>query len=443
LTETVLLKNAFIVTMDEQRRIIERGYVKIDDGKIESVNRGYSRGSADTVIDARGKIAIPGLICTHNHMYGILTHGMPVRKPPSSFYQFLQDFWWPHVEYQIGEQEITAATQMACTLMAKTGTTTFADILEAPNSVPGALETEARVVEKSGLRGTLSFEASERAGGSKADDALNENARFIEKRNHRESKVRGMMCTHTIFTCSKEFLERARDLAGKLQVGIQIHLEEGRYESEYSTQRHGKLPVEVYEEIGFLNSELLASQCVHTQPREAEILKKYDVKLSHMPISNCEVGGGIAPVPEFLQAGLTVGLGTDGYVTDMFEVMRAAFLIHKARLENASIMPAPVVFEMATVDGAKALGLEKRVGSIEVGKQADIVLLDSKKFPTPITPENAYSQLVAHGNGEDVDTVLVSGETIVEKGEMKTLDERRAVRECSRTALQLWNKSQN
>jgi 5-methylthioadenosine/S-adenosylhomocysteine deaminase len=443
LIETIVLKDAFILTMDQKRSIIERGYIKIEDGRIESVSAGRYKGSPDLVIDAKEKIAIPGLICTHNHMYGVLTHGMPIRTPPSSFYQFLQDFWWPHVEDRIRQSDIAAATQMACVLMAKTGTTTFADILEAPNSTPNALETEAKIVKRSGLRGILSFEASERAGEDKAENALKENANFIQRRNHRQSEmVTGMMCTHTLFTCSTQFLEKARDLGKQLGVGIHIHLEEGRYESEYSMKHYSKLPIEVYEDLGFLNSKLLASQCVHTEPREMEIMRRHGVKLSHMPLSNCEVGGGIAPVPEFLQAGLTVGLGTDGYVTDMFQVMRAAFLIHKARLEDASAMPAPRVFEMATIQGAKALGLEKSVGSIETGKQADIVLLEPS-FPNPVTTQNVYSQLVAHGDGKDVDTVLVAGKVLVKDGEIKTVNELRAKRECCEAALKLWQEAQN
>jgi 5-methylthioadenosine/S-adenosylhomocysteine deaminase len=171
-------------------------------------------------------------------------------------------------------------------------------------------------------------------------------------------------------------------------------------------------------------------------------MRKHNIKLSHMPLSNCEVGGGIAPVPEFLQAGLTVGLGTDGYVTDMFQVMRAAFLIHKARLEDASVMPAPLVFEMATIQGAKALGLEKLVGSIEMGKQADIVLLEPS-FPNPVTAQNVYSQLVAYGDGKDVDTVIVAGKVLVKDGEIRTVNEPKAKKQCREAALELWQEAQN
>jgi 5-methylthioadenosine/S-adenosylhomocysteine deaminase len=179
---------------------------------------------------------------------------------------------------------------------------------------------------------------------------------------------------------------------------------------------------------------------VHTKRQEIEVLKRHSVSIAHMPLSNCEVGGGIAPLKELLEAGLSVSLGTDGYVTDMFEVMRAAFLIHKGYLQDASIIPASTVIEMATISGAKALGMEDQIGSLQVGKQGDVVLLDPS-FPTPLTPENAYSQMVAFGTGNDVDTVIVSGKVIASRGRMRTIDEQEAKKDCSNVAKRFWNNA--
>jgi cytosine/adenosine deaminase-related metal-dependent hydrolase len=438
-TERVLVKNAFIVTMDEQRRVFEKGYIVVNGETIEKLGKGSPKHiKADRVIDATGQVAIPGLVCTHTHMYGVLSHGMPLNNPPTTFYGFLKDFWWPRVEDKLGTREITASTRMACVQMARSGTTTFADILEAPNSLPGALDAEADIVRKAGLRGVLSFEATERAGESIAEHSLNENVHFIQNWNHRHELVRGMMCTHTLFTCSTTFLQKARELASRLRVGIHIHLEEGRYETDYSTEKYGKLPVEVYESIGFLSNDILASQCVHTRPLEIAIMKKHGVKVSHMPLSNCEVGGGIAPLYDFLNAELTVGLGTDGYVTDMFEVMRAAFLIHKGKLQNASVIPATVAFEMATIGGARVLRMENETGSLKVGKQADLVLLNLT-LPTPLTPQNIYDQIVAFGTGSSVETVIVSGAVIVDNGKTTGVREQEAKEVCAKVARELWS----
>ncbi len=428
-----------IVTMDPQRRVLLNGYVLVDQGTIQRVGEGQPNVSAEKEIDARGKIAIPGLISTHTHMYGILSHGMPIANPPRTFRGFLEDFWWPKVENRLGKSEIRDATRMACVEMMKTGTTCFADILEAPNAIPGALDEEAQIVGKAGLRGVLSFEASERISESNGEESLQENARFVQRWNPSDGLVKGMMCTHTLFTCPLPFLSRARKLASQLSSGIHIHLEEGKYETEYSNEKHGRLPVEVYEEIGFLGADLLASQCVHTTPEEIAILAKHDVKTSHMPLSNCEVGGGIAPVKQFVDAGLTVSLGTDGYVTDMFEVMRSAFLIHKGYLQDATVLPAEQVFEMATLSGAKALRISDRVGSIQAGKDADIVLVNNRFF-TPVTASNVYSQLVTFGKGSYVDTVIVRGRTVLEKGVTTTISEEQTRAACAQAAEEFWSK---
>jgi cytosine/adenosine deaminase-related metal-dependent hydrolase len=364
---------------------------------------------------------------------------MPIETAPSNFRDFLYDFWWPYVEDKLNKDQIRAATRLACVEMAKSGTTCFADILEAPNSIPGALDAEAEIVKEVGLRGILSFEASERLGADNADASVKENLEFIKKWNQSDEIVRGKFCTHTLFTCSLEFLRHVRELANQFQAGIHIHLEEGAYETDFSLKKYRDLPAKVYDRIGYLGSDLLASQCVHTQPEEITLLQKRGVKLAHMPLSNCEVGGGIAPVWQFLGAGLTVGLGTDGYLTDMFDVMRAAFLIHKGYLQDASVMPAETVLDMATIKGAEAVGLGNQTGSLEAGKKADIILLDAQ-LPTPVTPDNVVAQLVTFGKGSFVQHAIVNGRPIVANSRVITTDEDKARIRCRNAAESLWNQ---
>ncbi len=436
----LLIKNCLIITIDPERRVISKGFVAVKDSKITSIGPGEPSGlSSDLAIDASNKIALPGFVCSHNHMYGVLSHGMPIGAAPSNFRDFLYDFWWPYVEDRLNRDQIQAATRLSCVEMAKSGTTCFADILEAPNSIPGALEGEAAVVKEVGLRGILSFEASERLSPDNSDASVKENLEFVKKWNRRDDIVRGKFCTHTLFTCSLEFLRRVRELANQFQAGIHIHLEEGAYESDFCLKKYGELPGKVYDRIGYLGPDLLASQCVHTRPEEIALFQKRGVKLAHMPLSNCEVGGGIAPVPQFLGAGLTVGLGTDGYLTDMFDVMRATFLIHKGYLQDASVMPAETVLDMATIKGAEAVGLGDQIGSLEVGKKADIILLDAQ-LPTPVTVDNVVAQLVTFGKGSFVQHVFVNGKTIVESSRVVTTDEENAKVRCRSAAELLWNQ---
>jgi 5-methylthioadenosine/S-adenosylhomocysteine deaminase len=439
--KSLLLKGKYVLTIDERYGIIPSGAVISEDDKILAVGPAKeieSSYSADETIDAKEGIVMPGLICSHSHMYGILSHGIPVSNAPSTFIRFLEEFWWPQVENALTREQIHAAVLMSSIEMAKTGTTCCADILEAPNSIPGALEVEAKATEEVGVRSVLSFEATERLSEENGWKGVEENLNFIKKRNRRrDSLTRGMFCTHTTFTCSAEFLKKVRQLANQYPAGIHIHLEEGAYESKYCLDRYRKLPVEFYESIGFLGPDLLASQCVHTEPKEIKILQKHGVKVAHMPLSNCEVGGGIAPIPSFLDQGATVGLGTDGYIQDMFEVMKAAFLIHKGKLQDASVMPADKVIRMATIDAAKAIGIEKLAGSITPGKKADIITVDLNA-PTPITPDNLVTHLVVFGHGSMVRNVMINGNKIMRNRKILTVNESIARKKCREAAESLW-----
>ena len=438
---SLLVKGKYVLTMDEKYGIIQDGAVIVENDKIidvgssKEIERSYS---ADEIIDAKDCVVMPGLINSHNHMYGILSHGIPVSAAPSTFIGFLEEFWWPHVENLLDKDQIYSAALMSSAEMIRTGTTCSADILEAPNAIPGALDVEAKATEEIGIRSILSFEATERMSEENGWKGLEENLEFIKRRNTEENTLtRGMFCVHTTFTCSMDFLKRARDFANRHPAGMHIHLEEGSYESEYCRAKYGKLPVELYEEIGFLNKDLLASQCVHTTSREIDILRRHDVKIAHMPLSNCEVGGGIAPIPDFIERGSTVGLGTDGYIQNMFEVMRSAFLVHKGYRQDASIMDATTVIRMATIEGAKALGIEKSVGSISPGKRADLITVDLKAS-TPVTPRNLITHLVVFGDGSMVQDVLVNGREIMSDRRVLTIDENLARERCINAAGDLW-----
>jgi cytosine/adenosine deaminase-related metal-dependent hydrolase len=425
-----------VVTGGDVCEVYKPGYVKVESGIITELGRGKGPKSGDKVIEHPRGILIPGLIAAHTHLYGILSHGMPVHQAPKDFRAFLYDYWWPNVEDRLDKRSIKIAAKASAVEMVKTGTTCFGDILEAPYSLPAVLRQEAESIREVGLRGVLSIEASERVDTHNGREALRENAEFI-RATENDRLIRGMICTHTLFTCSSEFLQEARKLADNLRVGVHIHAEEGAYETQYCLEKYGKLPMQIYEDIGYLRSDLLVSQCVHTKREEIELLKKRNCKVAHMPLSNCEVGGGIAPVKHMIDAGIQVALGTDSYITDMFEVMRSTYLIHKGYLQDATVMPSEVVFKMATIWGARALGLGHLTGSLEAGKRADMVLVEPS-LSTPLTPGNVLTQLVQFTSGRDVKMVLAEGALLVQDGTVLTTDEETARSECAEVAKSLW-----
>ncbi len=389
----------------------------------------------DDVVDGAGYALLPGFVNAHVHLYGVLAHGIPVADAPDGFWSFLDDFWWPRVENALDHRMIEAAAGWVCAEMVRSGTTTFYDILEAPNALPDALFVQREVVRERGLRGLLSVEATERAGPEVAELALAENANLIDACRGDEL-VSGLMCYHTTFTCSPDYIRRAFEMAAALGVLTHAHCNEGTHEGEWCQQHHGKRTLEHYLDLGVAGPGFLASQCVQLSDREREIIAETGIRVAHMPLANCEVGGGIAPIPELVDAGVTVGLGSDGYVNDMYEVMRGAFLVHKARLLDPGAMPATTVLAMATEGGARALGLEG-VGRLDPGWTADLQLVDAS-FPTPATPHNLVEQLVLWRNHSHVRDVMVAGEWRVRGGEVLGADLDRLRARTHEEAGRLW-----
>ena len=392
----------------------------------------------DDVVEASGSILLPGFVNAHVHLYGTLAHGIPVDDAPSDFWSFLEDYWWPKVEDVLDVEMITAATDYVCAEMLGSGITSFYDILEAPNAIPDALLAQKEIVERRGMRGLLSFEATERAGERIARQGLAENAALIDSCEP-GGLVGGLMCWHTTFTCSDAFITEAFGLATDRGVLSHAHVNEGIHEGLWCAETNGHRTVEHYDKLGVAGPSFLASQCVQLSERERKLLVERDVKITHMPLANCEVGGGIAPIPELIDAGATVGLGSDGYINDFFAVMRGAFLIHKARLQDPGTMPADRVLHMATRGGAAALGLE-RVGALEPGWAADLQLVDAS-LPTPLTTHNLVEQLILWRDHHDVTDVMVAGTWRVRGGEVLNTDMARLRSRTSEQAKRLWSGS--
>jgi cytosine/adenosine deaminase-related metal-dependent hydrolase len=389
----------------------------------------------DSVVNGGGCVLSPGFVDAHTHLYGVLAHGIPLHKAPSGFWPFLVEFWWPLVEDRLDREMICAATDLNLAQMLRGGITSFYDITEAPSALPGCLEAQAEVVVGRGIRGILSFEATERVGKANGQLGLRENLEFI--RAHKPGHlVSGLMCYHTTFTCSAEFIRQAFDLGEAEGVSVHMHASEGMYEPEHTLANFGGRTFEYYDRLGVAGPTMQASQCVQISPVEIDILAHRGVRVTHMPLSNCEVGGGIAPVPDLLAAGVTVGLGSDGYITDMFEVMRGAFLIHKAHRQDPRVMPANVVWRLATEGGALALGLTE-VGRLEPGWQADLQLIDAA-VPTPVEPWNLYDQLLLFRSRRDVRDVMVSGQWRVRNGVVLDVDEGALRARAHAGARRLW-----
>ncbi len=402
-------------------------------------NAELNTDGADKVIDAGNRMIAPGFVNGHNHMYGVLSHGITTESLVTEFSSFLDDFWWPYVEDRIDHEMVEKTTRWACVEAIDSGVTTFVDILEGPNSIPGALELEKKVIEEAGVRAVLTFEACQRQSEENAQLGLKENYDFCKNNNNRGSLVEGIMSIHTLFTGDETFVMQAKGMADELGTDIHMHMNESVYEPNWCLERYGKRTMEVYNDFGFPAENVLASQAVQLSETEMDLVKKSGMRLVHMPLSNCEVGGGVAPIPEYLDSGITVGIGSDGYVNNFFEVMRGAFLIHKAYKQDPQVMPAEEVYKMATSMGADALK-RSDLGRLKVGAKADLITIDLDT-PTPINEMNVYDQLVLFRNPNNVSEVMIDGKLVKENHRILTIDVEKAREEMRAAANKFWKLS--
>lgn len=422
----ILIRGGHVVTMDPQRKIFEGGSVAIEGNKIVSVGKEFKE-KADVVIDARGKVVLPGLINAHTHLSMTLLRGVADDMP---LMEWLETKIWP-VEKNLKPEDCYTGALLGCLEMIKSGTTCFADQYFHMDRV-------AQAVEESGIQGVLSYGIIELDDPKRRESELRAGEKLVKEWHGKAGgRVLTMFGPHGPHTCSSECLMKVKELAKKHRVGIHIHLSETKDEIKQVTEKYGKRPVEHLNSMGFLGPEVLAAHCIWLTDQEIKVLHERGVKPVHNPVSNMKLGSGVAPVPEMLAAGIPVALGTDGAASnntlDMFNEMKFAALLNKAHKLDPRAIPAISALEMATVNGATALGLGKELGSIEVGKRADLVLVSLKKpHLTPL--HNVISHLVYSAVGGDVDTTIVDGKILMQGRRVLTLDEDKVLEDAQKSA---------
>jgi len=440
----ILIKDGLLVTMNPERLVIENGAVAVDGERIVDVGSTKdveARQHADIVVEARGKIVLPGIVCAHTHLYGALLRGAPLKiKPPGDFIEALHRVWWPCDE-ALTERDAYASALAAGVDMITTGTTCFADTFSGPNCIHGSLSAIARAVEEIGMRGVLAFETTERNSAEEGRRGLDENQRFIKEVNEKGSKlIRGMYSLHASFTVSDEIIVEARKRATRDKAYMTIHTSEGLVDLYHNLERYGKRTVERLRDLGVLGRDVVLAHCVHLDEGELDIVAEKGCGVAHNPMSNMLNAVGVAPVPDMLRRGIAVGIGNDGYIFDAFENMRSAFLVHKLQRRDPRLMTPLEILEMATINGAKLYGLDEEIGSIEKGKQADIIVISSDSIPTPLNTETAAGHIVNSVRGADVETVLVAGRVIMDRRVLKTVDREKANSVAGQAAQALWQR---
>ena len=424
-----------IVTMDATNTVLENGAVAVDDGVILAVGPAAqitAEYSAMETLGSENRIVMPGLINGHSHAAMTLFRGV---ADDLTLMDWLNNYIFPSEVQFVDSELVRIGTELACWEMIRGGTTTFVDMYYYP-------ETVAEVVDSCGMRALVSATVIDQRSpdAESAADSIQKGIEFIGRWKNKNSRITPIFGPHSNYTLNAEQLQAVRAAATEYGVGISIHMSESPFELQYSKDTFGKTSVEFYESIGFLDGPTIAAHMIWPTAVEIPILVERKIGVIHNPTSNMKIASGISPIVEMLQAGVHVGLGTDGAASnndlDMWEEMRLAALLQKVDRMNPTVMPASTVLGMATSGGAIAIGLGDAVGSIEVGKRADIIQVafdDVHHVPT----YDVISHLVYVTDEQDVASVVVDGKVLMRNGEILTIDTERVTAEAKALALKI------
>lgn len=416
----LIVRGGTIVTMDERRRVIEDGAIAVRGGRILMVGTSAeidAKYAARETIDARGKVVIPGLINGHTHVPMTLFRGL---ADDLDLNEWLTKYIFPAEAKNVTEEFVRVGTRLGLAEMIRGGTTTYCDMYYFEDAI-------ADETSKAGVRGVL--------GETVIDFPVADNKTWAEAMAYTEKFIKKWkgnalvvpaVAPHAPYTVSEEHLKDVRALSDRTGAPIVTHVSETRKEVEDLLKSKGASPVDYLARIGFLNNRVIAAHVVHPSPEEITVLKRLGVGVVHNPQSNMKLASGVMPVPQMLKLDLDLGLGTDGAASNndlnMWEEIDTTAKLHKVFTMDPKVVTAQQAFEMATIRGARALHMEREIGSIEKGKRADLVIVDLDDLnQTPLY--NVYSHLVYATKADDVRTVIIEGRVVMRDRRLLTLDE--------------------
>jgi len=422
----LLITGGTIVTMDPSRRILEDGFIAVRGDEIVAVGSGASASlrfapkgiDAKLKIDARGKLILPGFINSHTHVPMTLLRGL---RDDVTLEEWLTKFIFPAEAKNVTEEFVRWGTRLAAAEQIRGGVTTFADMYYFEDAV--AEETKA-----AGMRGVLGETILDfPAPDNKTNDAMLEYTEKFLKRWQGDPLIHAAVAPHSIYTDSEKTLKDSAALARKYNAPLLIHVAETKKELNDSREKNGTTPVQYLDKLGILGPDVLAAHCVWVDETDRKILAQRQVGCVHNPSSNMMLASGVAPVIEERAAGIAVGLGTDGAAgsnndLSLMEEMDLAAKLQKITKMDPRELGAKAVAEMATIEGARALHMEKEIGSLETGKRADLILI-GLDAPNAVPMYDVYAQLAYALKGSDVESVIIHGRVVMRDRKLLTVDE--------------------
>jgi 5-methylthioadenosine/S-adenosylhomocysteine deaminase len=424
----LIVSGGTVVTMDRLRAIVEDGAVVIKgDTILEVGSRAELEGKyqAAQTIDARGTLVLPGFVNGHTHVPMTLFRGL---HDDVTLDEWLHKYIFPAEAKNVDEEFVRWGTRLAAAEQIRSGITTFADMYYFEDVI--AEETKA-----AGMRGVLgeTFIDFPAPDNKSEAEMLAYTEKFL-KRWQGDPLIQAAPAPHSIYTCSRKTLQDSAALARKYQAPILIHVAEMKKEWEDSEKQNGMSPVGYLNSIGVLGPDVVAAHCIYVDETDRELLAQKQVGCVHNPSSNMMLASGVSPVPEMRAAGVAVGLGTDGPAgsnndLDLVEEMDLAAKLAKITKMSPTALNAKAVVEMATIDGAKALHMDKKVGSLEPGKKADLILI-SLDEPNAVPMYDIYAQLAYALKASDVETVVIGGKVVMRDRKLLTVNEEQAIQKA-------------
>ncbi len=431
----LIINNATIVTVNKERAILENHSLVIENSEIrdigpsEVIKKKYGVGKK--IVDGTGKIIFPGLINTHNHLFQNLLKGLGDDLVLSDW---LKTMTFPSAAHLVPQDTYDAA-MLGCADGIRSGTTTMLDYMY-PHPVEGLSDGVINAFRDLKIRGIFGRGMMNTGMKYGTHKAITQKIDLIEKDCYRlfnnyhgseNGRIKIWMAPAAVWSNSKDLLKLTWKITNEFNSGFTIHVSETPFDREASMGLHGAYDMNVLEELGIVGPNVLMVHSVYLTDRDIRAAKYYDMKVSHNPVSNMYLSSGVARIPRMVESGISVGLGSDGPASnnsqDMIELMKFTALLHKVNTKDPTVITSEKVLEMATIDGAKAIGMEDEIGSIEIGKKADFFIYNPKLHAKSIPMHNPVSTLVYSGTHACVETVVVDGNIILEDGVLLTADE--------------------
>jgi len=429
-----LVVGGTILTMEPGSEPIPDGAIAIADGRIAAVGLAedlLEHAPTGQVVNAGGCLILPGLVNTHSHLAMTLLRGLADDLP---LMEWLENHIWPAEKNHMNREAVRLGTELAVAEQLLAGVTTTTDMYFFGNEV-------AAVLSEAGMRGVIAESLIDFATPRcKTPEEMMDKQRELAQEYRDHPLITPSVAAHAPYSVSANNLVKEAELAEELGTTFQIHLSESRWEVEKLMEEKGRSPVAYLADLGVLSDRTVAAHCVHVSPEDIETLVEFEVGVAHNPVSNLKLASGVAPIPAMVEAGVKLGLGTDGAASnntlDLLRDTQLASLLHKGVFGDPTVLPARSMIEMATIGGACVLGLDTEIGTLAEGKKADVVCL-SMDGPHATPAFDPWSHLVYAARSSDVRHVLVNGKLVVGNRHLNTMDQERIESQAKDFAEQL------